>query len=599
MGFEFLTEQINTARTRAAQMQAQAPSHPVPASLLQETFAELQASLEELRVAEAELRQQNEELAGTQTLLEGERRRYQELFDFAPESYLVTNMQGLIQEGNAAAAALLGVSTRFLKGKPIVNFVSESMRSAFRQQLLGLAGPAAERVRLPLILAPRSGQTVPAEATVTRSLGTPGEQPALLWVVHDLTERTAAEQDRLAFVQEQAARVEAKKLERQIREQSVLLETLLTTAPTGFAMASPEGQLLRVNGALARMLGVDLEDLAGRSVAEVLGASHWQQLQPLFRQAVQGGAGPDTELAYEQQNGAVCHLLVSHYAVQTDDALLGVGMVVSDITQRKADEAALQTAYEREHRIAEVLQRSLLRSVPDEGFEGLSVATFYEAALAEAQIGGDFFDAFTIGSGKVALLVGDVSGKGLAAAASTAEIKYALRAYVREDINPRTTLERLNNFMCDARRQGDWDDNLFAVLSLVVLDPSTGHGSLALAGAEPVLVRRASGEIESMEPLGMLLGIEPNHDYAQAEITLAPGDTLIMVTDGITEARRNRTFLGMDGLVRLLSQAPAQGSAQEVGESVLKGVQSFVAEAGCVGCLSDDACILVARRQAA
>lgn len=107
---------------------------------------------------------------------------------------------------------------------------------------------------------------------------------------------------------------------------------------------------------------------------------------------------------------------------------------------------------------------------------------------------------FTLDSTLVALLIGDVSGKGLAAAASTAEIKYALRAFARESLEPKITLERLNNFMCEARQHGDWDANIFAVLSLVMIDPSTGQGFLALAGAEPALLRRVSGEIEQVEP---------------------------------------------------------------------------------------------------
>lgn len=566
---------------------------------MQETFQELQATLEELHVAEEELRQQNEELDAAQQLIEAERQRYQELFDFAPEGYLVTDLHGLIREANAAAATLLGVSMRTLKGKPFANYIGEETRGEFRRRLRGLAGPATGLVRLPLTLAPRQGRPIAVEASVTRAFSADRDSPALLWVVRDMTERMEAERIRLALVQEQAARWKAEQLQQQFREQSTLLEMLLTTAPTGFAFVREDGHFLRANDALAQMLGVSPDEFRGGSIAALLGESNWQTLLPLFHRAVRGEAGPDAEIAHRQADGALHHLLISHYAVQTEEATLGVGMVVSDITERKAAEATLQTAYDREHKIAEVLQRSMLRSVPEDAFAGLSVATFYEAALAEAQIGGDFFDAFTIDSGKVALLVGDVSGKGLAAAASTAEIKYALRAFVREDLDPKATLERLNNFMCDARNQGDWTDSVFAVLSLFVIDPSTGKAHLALAEAEPALLRRVSGEIESLEPHGMLLGIEPKQNYTQMEVTLLPGDTLLMVTDGITEARRGRGFLGMDGLGDLLRRAEPQGAAQAIGEAILQGVQCFVAEPEGKGCLSDDACVLVVQRLAA
>lgn len=203
---------------------------------------------------------------------------------------------------------------------------------------------------------------------------------------------------------------------------------------------------------------------------------------------------------------------------------------------------------------------------------------------------------FALDGTLVALPIGDVSGKGLATAASTAEIKYALRAFARESLEPKITLERLNNFMCEARQHGDWDANIFAVLSLVMIDPSTGQGFLALAGAEPALLRRVSGEIEQVEPRGMVLGVEPGHEYTQTEITMQPGDTLLMVTDGITEARRGRDFLGVEGLIDLLRQAEPQGSAQAIGNAILQGVQEFVSEPKGRGCLSDDACVLVMQR---
>ncbi len=312
----------------------------------------------------------------------------------------------------------------------MANYIAQATRGAFRQRLLPLARPAADQVRLPLTLAPRGGRPVAAEAGVTQAHSAEGERPALLWVVHDLTARIEAEQTRLALAGEQAARQQAEQMEQQFRAQAALLEILLTTAPTGFAFVSMDGRFLRANSALAQMLGLLPEELVDRSIAQMLGEDNWHLLLPLFRQAAQGEAGPDTEIVCRLKGGTFCHFSVSHYAVQGDKAMLGIGMVVTDITERKVAQATLQTAYDREHRIAEVLQRSMLRSVPEGAFAGLSIATFYEAALAEAQIGGDFFDVFPIDGGKVVLLVGDVSGKGLAAAASTAEIKYALRATV-------------------------------------------------------------------------------------------------------------------------------------------------------------------------
>ncbi len=439
-----LAEQMDAARTRAERLQTRAASQAAPQALLPETLEELQAALEELQVAEEELRQQNEELFGAHLLLEAERQRYQDLFQSAPEGYLVTDGHGMVREVNTAGAALLGTTARALRGKPLANIVAETDRPEFRRLLLTLSSPPAAPVRLEMTLAPRRGSPVPVEATVHRQADAPD---ALLWIVRDMTaQREEAEAVRRTLAQEQAARAEAEHQKQQMGEMAALLETLLATAPA-----------------------------------------------ELFARAARGEVMPALETECTGEDGASCHISTAYYPVRTDKAILGVGIVASDITARKQAEAVLQGAYEREHRIAGVLQRSLLRSVPEDAYDGLSIATFYEAALEEAQVGGDFFDVFTLDSGKVALVVGDVSGKGLAAATCTAEIKYALRAFLRENITPALALARLNNFMCDARRQNDWDEDVFSALAVAVVDAAAGTAMGALAGAEPILRLRAGG----------------------------------------------------------------------------------------------------------
>ncbi len=105
-----------------------------------------------------------------------------------------------------------------------------------------------------------------------------------------------------------------------------------------------------------------------------------------------------------------------------------------DQARREAEMRALELAgvYEREHRIAEALQRSLLLLPPPEALAGLEVETVYQPAWDEAEVGGDYYDIFALENGRLALVVGDVSGKGLEAASRTAEIKFTLRAYLRE-----------------------------------------------------------------------------------------------------------------------------------------------------------------------
>ncbi len=280
--------------------------------------------------------------------------------------------------------------------------------------------------------------------------------------------------------------------------------------------------------------------------------------------------------------------------------LLGfsTGVVNQVIAARVRAEAALEEAYEKQKRIAETLQRSLLIEPPSNAFGGLSIATFYEPAWGEAQVGGDFYDAFSLSDSRVALVVGDASGKGLAAAARTAEAKYALRAYLREHGSAAGALGRLNDFLCHAQMldKGAQEPGTFVALSLALLDAASGQTEFALAGVDPpVVLRRTPGALTSEAPdarPGLPLGVDPGHVYESANVRLAPDDVFFLATDGITEARKSkREFLGYEGMAALAESVPPRASLAQVGQAVLDGARAFAG-----GKLTDDACLLLVRR---
>ena len=115
----------------------------------------------------------------------------------------------------------------------------------------------------------------------------------------------------------------------------------------------------------------------------------------------------------------------------------------------------------------------------------------------------------------------------------------------------------------------------------------------AIAGAEPPLVLRAEGETEVVEGGGLPLGVEPKALYTTTALCLGQGDTLLMVTDGITEARRSRNdFLGYEGMIKLAQQNVTASSLAKMGQGIMEGAQFFSG-----GTLQDDACLLLVRRQ--
>src|SRR5262249_50388013 len=141
----------------------------------------LQRSLEDLSIAEEELRQQHEELLETHRTLEVVRMHYETLFALAPEGYLVTNTMGVIQEANHTAAILLGVSPEELVGKPLVLFIGQDDRKTFHTQLSCLITQGRTQV-WETRLQPRLGPPFPADITMAISQSVQGRQATLLWL---------------------------------------------------------------------------------------------------------------------------------------------------------------------------------------------------------------------------------------------------------------------------------------------------------------------------------------------------------------------------------------------------------------------------------
>ena len=253
-------------------------------------------------------------------------------------------------------------------------------------------------------------------------------------------------------------------------------------------------------------------------------------------------------------------------------------------------QATLDKAYAHEKKIAETLQRSLLLDGNVQAFPGLAVAPVYEAAWSEADVGGDFYDAFALSGNRVALVVGDVAGKGLDAAARTAEVKYALRAFLQEHSDPAHALARLNDFLCQFHDYEAETHPRFVVAALGIISTDTGNAVFAHAGAEATLVLRQNGIAEPMLLPGLPLGIQPNVDYQTLSWHMEHGDTVLLATDGLTEARHGDKFLGLDGLTQIALASQAEAVLPNMGAAIMKQVKHFAG-----GSLRDDACLLLAR----
>src|SRR5262245_29466660 len=186
-------------KLRALEQRTEKLSHAVEnaqtehSELLSQVLLDLQVSLEELRVAEEEMRQQNEELIIARQTIETEHRRYRDLFEFAPDGYLVTDTAGMIQEANRAAAALLGVSQRALSGKPLVIYLAREHHAAFYALLRQLSQGEGTHM-WEAALQPRNGKFVPLSVSVAQLQDPHGSVCGFRWLLRDITEQVEAKE---------------------------------------------------------------------------------------------------------------------------------------------------------------------------------------------------------------------------------------------------------------------------------------------------------------------------------------------------------------------------------------------------------------------
>lgn len=263
-------------------------------------------------------------------------------------------------------------------------------------------------------------------------------------------------------------------------------------------------------------------------------------------------------------------------------AITGAVGVLRDITSIKEQQAVLQEICEKEQKIAETLQKSFL---PPElpNVPGYEIGHVYRAAYQDAQVGGDFYDIIEMDGNRLGVVMGDVSGKGVAAAVHTAMAKYMLRAFAHENPEPAAVLRRVNAAMAHYMPHG-----MFVTMFYGVLHLQEGRLVYANAGHElPICLKSAEGACIKLASTGPAAGILPNANYEQREITISDGDAFVIYTDGITEARRGKQFLGSEGLEHILSRI-RDANAWEMADTILASVQDFSGDN-----LLDDAALVV------
>ncbi|MGW2594110.1 ATP-binding SpoIIE family protein phosphatase [Streptomyces sp. NPDC001515] len=241
----------------------------------------------------------------------------------------------------------------------------------------------------------------------------------------------------------------------------------------------------------------------------------------------------------------------------------GVLVYAADVTDH-AEAAERLRASERRHReTAVTLQRSLLPQElehPDD----LRIAATYQPGGTDAAVGGDWYDVITLGAGRTALVIGDVMGRGVRAAAVMGQLRTAVRAYARLDLPPHEVLQLLDGLAAEI------DASQIATCAYAVHDPNEGLLVYASAGHLPILVRDEDGTVRRAEdPTGPPLGTG-GWIHTSGTIALPPGSTAVLYTDGLVERRSEDIDEGVAALERAL--AGAKGAPQVVCDRLIRSL---------------------------
>ncbi|WSW80249.1 MEKHLA domain-containing protein [Streptomyces sp. NBC_00996] len=432
--------------------------------------------------------------------------RFRGLLEAAPDAMVIVDDTGIIRLVNAQTEALFGYPRDELLGCPVELLVPKRFHGHHGLHREGYA--ANRQVRpmgagLDLYGLRKDGTEFPVEISLS-----PLETSDGLLVsaaVRDVSERKAAERR----IGELAALVESS-------QDAILAKTL-------------DGRITYWNSAAQRLYGYAAQEVLGHHVCLLAPADRKHEIDMLLERMRQGEKVERYETLRVTRSGEFLDVDVTLWPTRdTDGTVVGACAIIRDVSDRKKAEAELTALYQQQRHIALTLQRSLMGTPP--AIPGLTTASRYRPATQGAGVGGDWFDLIPLGAGRVGVLIGDVMGRGLEAAAVMGQLRSAAHALAKTGMQPRQLMQALDTCVADL----DVPDQLVTCCYVVVASDA-GEVTMCSAGHLPVLVAVPGDGARALpSPVNAPLGVG-GVLYEQSRAVMPPGATLVLYTDGLIE----------------------------------------------------------------
>lgn len=476
------------------------------------------ALLHELQVHQTELEMQNEELLHARSEAEDALFRYTDLYDFAPIGYFTVDASGSILEVNLAGAELLGAPRAELVGADFRLFVVRESILVFRDFLQAVFdSDETKTCELRVLRSREPGAQVRVDGTATKDVEGPKQ---CRMAVIDITDRKRAEEMLQAAYDDLEIRVDERTAElvqarAESEQRAAELQSVLANMADGVILSDAEGRVTYVNDACIEILEAPpdetFEDWLSRFERFTLDGELLPCGESATARALAGETVRSMSIRGVTPWGKWLTISISASPIRdAEGRILGATTVFHDISERVEFERRQHELLERERHISEVLQQSLVPPQRQYQLPGCRISVTYQAALKEAQVGGDFYDVFELGEGKIGILIGDVAGKGLAAAIQVAAARHSIRSYAFLDLSPARVMTLANEALC----KGQEDAESMMTAFFAVLDTRDSRLEACTAGHEPPFVRTGSGEVFDLDCAGRALAIIPGFDYA-------------------------------------------------------------------------------------
>jgi PAS domain S-box-containing protein len=352
---------------------------------------------------------------------------------------------------------------------------------------------------------------------------------------------------------------------RQLRRSDELVRNAFAAAPTGMALCDLDGLALQVNPALERLTGRPTSVLARAPITEVLHDRDRAGLdERLLAAATHGDGGEPWGAHVAGTDGVPFPVTVSVVAVRD--------------VHGSPQQLLVQVTDERDRRIAATLQRALMpERLPS--VVGVSMAAHLSPGAGGTRVGGDWYDAIPLPGGRLGVVVGDVAGHGIDAAARMGELRAVARAYALEGHGPVALVERMNGY------HAALGADLMTTMLFAIFEIDSGTMRFVNAGhPPPLIVAEGGGATQILEGAGPPLGVMDTWRYDERTAALGAGMSALLYTDGLVERRGERLDLGLE---RLRTSAAEGGSPKQI---VARALLATDAEAA-----DDDVTLFVVR----